>query len=96
MICYIISSRFWVSIRLAAGGRSGTVHFAFDSFPIGTRFRLFENILSLGAAVAKRISSPTVDSEIPGSSPGHPPVEIYRDLYTCKCVSLAVGNNTVR
>ena len=35
------------------GGRSGTVHFPFDSFLIGTRFSLFKNISSLGAAVAK-------------------------------------------
>ena len=95
MICYIISSRFWVSIRLAAGGRSGTVHFAFDSFPIGTRFRLFENILSLGAAVAKRISSPTVDSEIPGSNPGSHLLKDTETYIPGLCVALAMGNNTV-
>ena len=43
---------------------------------------LFKNVGSMGAAVAKRISSPTIDSEIPGSNPGHPPVERHRDLYT--------------
>ena len=57
------------------GGRSGTVHFPFDSFLIGIRFSIFKKFSFFGAAVAERLSSPQiqsqrVNSEIPGSSPG--------------------------